>query len=169
MKTILWATLSANGNYAQSSAENPPKTEAVNDFVNQARAVGNFIVGRKTFESFATNGGGPFSGLDIVVVSQSAKELPGAQVVASPKEALAYLQAKGHQRALLVGGAALHNAFLAQELVDEFIFDIAPVLEGKGYNLLLDQNNYKYKKAQLMDFKPLGNGVVQLHYALEDA
>lgn len=25
MKTILWATLTANGNYAQSTPENPPK------------------------------------------------------------------------------------------------------------------------------------------------
>ena len=50
MKTILWATLSANGNYAQSSPENPPKKEAFDDFVKQARAAGNLIVGRRTFE-----------------------------------------------------------------------------------------------------------------------
>ena len=67
MKTILWATLTANGNYAQSSAENPPKPEALADFAAQAKTAGNFIVGRKTFEGFAANGGGPFGDLDIVV------------------------------------------------------------------------------------------------------
>jgi dihydrofolate reductase len=167
MKTILWATLTANGNYAQSSAENPPKPETLNDFAAQARATSNFIVGRKTFESFAANGGGPFADIDIVVVSQSARAIPGAQLVRSPQEALDYLQTKGHQTALLVGGAALHNAFLGQGLVDEVIFDIAPVMEGKGYNLLLDQERYQYRNVQLLDFKPLGSGVVQLHYALE--
>ncbi|MBP1082398.1 MULTISPECIES: hypothetical protein [Bacillus] len=50
MKTILWATLTANGNYAQSSPENPPKKEVLDDFATQAKAVGNFIVGRRTFE-----------------------------------------------------------------------------------------------------------------------
>lgn len=166
MKTILWATLSANGNYARSSAEHPPKPEAFNDFAAQARAAGNFIVGRKTFEGFAANGGGAFAGIDIVVVSQSAKAIPVGQLVKSPREALNYLQAKGHQTALLVGGATLHNAFLGQGLVDEVIFDVAPIMEGKGYNLLLDQDHYQYRDVQLLDFKPLGSGVVQLHYAL---
>lgn len=166
MKKILWATLTANGNYAQSSAENPPKPEALADFAAQAKAAGNFIVGRKTFEGFAANGGGPFGDLDIVVVSRNIKEIPGVKLVESPQEALAYLQAKGHQTAVLAGGAGLHNTFLGHGLVDEVIFNIAPVLEGKGLNLLLDTDHYQYKDAQLLDFKALGNGVIQLHYAV---
>jgi dihydrofolate reductase len=167
MKTILWATLTANGNYAQSSAENPPKKEALDDFATQVRATGNFIVGRKTFESFAANGGGPFGDMDIVVISQSVKEIPGVKVVGSPQEALNHLQEKGHSTALLAGGADLHNTFLGQGLVDEVIFDVAPVLEGKGHNLLLDKDHYQYRNVQLLDFKSLGSGVVQLHYALD--
>lgn len=166
MKTILWAALTANGNYAQSSAEHPPKPETLADFATQVRAVGNFIVGRKTFEAFAANGGNPFGEIDIVVISQSIKEIPGARVVGSPQEALNYLQEKGYTTALLSGGTDLHNAFLGQRLVDEAIFNIVPVLEGKGFNLLLDQSHYQYKDVQLLDFKPLGNGVIQLHYAI---
>lgn len=166
MKTILWATLTANGNYAQSSAENPAKPEALADFAAQAKTTGNFIVGRKTFEGFAANGGGPFGDLDIVVISQNIKEIPGVKVVESPQEALTYLQAKGHHTALLAGGADLHNAFLGQGLVDEVIFNIAPVLEGKGLNLLLNTDHYQYQDVQLLDFKSLGGGVVQLHYAI---
>ena len=45
MKMIMWATLSANGNYATSSAEHPPKKEALMDFANQAKVSGNFISG----------------------------------------------------------------------------------------------------------------------------
>ncbi|MDQ0877516.1 riboflavin biosynthesis pyrimidine reductase [Paenibacillus sp. V4I3] len=44
-------------------------------------------------------------------------------------------QDKGYKTALISGGADLHNAFLGQELVDELIFNVAPVLEGKGLNL----------------------------------
>jgi dihydrofolate reductase len=166
MKTILWATLTANGNYAQSSPEHPPKMEALGDFAAQARATGNFIVGRRTFEGMQASGGNPFGEVDIVVVSQSVKDIPGVKVVETPQEALDYLQRKGHTTALLSGGADLHNAFLGQGLVDEVIFNVAPVMEGKGLNLLLDQDHYQYRDVQLLDCKPLGGGVIQLRYAL---
>jgi dihydrofolate reductase len=166
MKTILWATLSANGNYAQSSPENPPKKEALGDFANHAKAAGNFIVGRRTFEGMRASGGGGFADIDIIVVSNSVRDIPGIKFVKSPQEAINYLQEKGHQTALLAGGADLHNAFLDQGLVNELIFNIAPVLEGKGLNLLLDKDHYQYKDVQLLDFKSLGGGVFQLHYSV---
>ncbi|MGP7816560.1 dihydrofolate reductase family protein [Niallia sp. 01092] len=166
MKTILWATLTGNGNYAQSSAEHPPKKEALADFAAHAKAAGNFIVGRKTFEGFQASGSGNFTDIDIVVVSKSVKKIPGIKIVGSPQEALNYLQEKGYKTVLLSGGADLHNAFLEQALVDEIIFNVVPVLEGKGLNLLLDTSNYQYKDVQLLDCKPLGSGVVQLHYAV---
>ncbi|MDU7472341.1 MAG: dihydrofolate reductase [Paenibacillus macerans] len=139
MKTILWATLAANGNYAQSGPENPPTKEALADFAAQAKAAGNFIVGRRTFESIAGNGGGggPFADLDIVVISNS-----------------------------IPNSANIHNSFLGQELVDEVIFNVAPVLEGKGLNLLIDKDHYRCKHVELLDCKPLGGGVVQLRYAI---
>lgn len=179
MKTILWATLTANGNYAQSSAENPPKKEAFEDFVMQVKAAGNFITGRQSFQNMQAgksrvadsegeNDGDAFADIDIVVISRSLGDIQGVQVVRSPQDALDYLQEKGHQKALLSGGAELHNGFLALGLVDELIFNIAPVLEGKGLNLLLDQENYEYKDVRLINSKPLGSGVVQLHYSVKD-
>jgi len=169
LKTVLWATLTANGNYAQSGPENPPKKEALNDFAAQAMAAGNFIVGRRTFEAMrgSGGGGGPFANLDIVVISNSIPEMPGVTVANSPEEALRYLREKGHQTALISGGADIHNAFLGQGLVDELIFNVAPVLEGKGLNLVIDQANYSYKEISLIDCAPLGGGVVQLRYAIE--
>ncbi len=169
MKTILWATLTANGNYAQSGPENPPKPEALGDFAAQAQAAGNFIVGRKTFEGMRGNDGpGPFADLDIVVVSKSASAIPGVTVVGSPREALNYLERRGHQAALIGGGADIHNSFLGEGLVDEVIFNVAPVMEGKGLNLLIDQENYRYRHVEWLDCKPLGGGVVQLRYAIQD-
>ncbi|WP_025690948.1 dihydrofolate reductase family protein [Paenibacillus zanthoxyli] len=170
MKTTLWATLTANGNYAQSSPENPPKKEALDDFAAHAIAAGNFIVGRRTFEGMLENGGvggGPFADLDVVVVSGNAGDLPGVTIARSPQEALNYLQQKGHQTALIGAGADLHNAFLSKGLVDEVIFNVVPVMEGKGLNLLIDKDNYQYKHVQLLDCKPLGSGVVQLRYAMD--
>ncbi|WP_159887771.1 dihydrofolate reductase family protein [Paenibacillus puerhi] len=177
MKTILWATLTANGNYAQTSTDNPPKREALDDFAAQAKAAGNFIVGRRTFEEMTdpsrvsqeeqSNSGGPFAGLDIVMISRNIAAIPGLTVVKSPQEALSYLQQKGHQTALISGGAEIHNSFLEQGLVDEVIFNLAPVMEGKGLNLLINKDNYRFEPVQLLDCRPLGGGVVQLHYAID--
>ncbi|EFM11078.1 bifunctional deaminase-reductase domain protein [Paenibacillus curdlanolyticus YK9] len=167
MKTVLWATLTANGNYAQSGPKNPPKQEALDDFFTQAKAAGNFIVGRRTFEGMRGNGGpGPFTEIEIVVVSKSAADIPGVKVVRSPEEALSHLHEQGHQTALISGGADIHNSFLGQGLVDEVIFNVAPVMEGKGLNLLIDSDQYQFKQVQLLDCKPLGGGIVQLRYAI---
>ena len=171
MKTILWATLTANGNYAQSSAEHPPRPQTLADFAAQATAAGNFIVGRRTFEAFQANnngGGGPaasLASLDLVVVSTRLEGLP-VRVVRSPAEALAYLAGRGHATALLAGGAALHNAFLGAGLVDEVVFNVAPVMEGKGLNLVLDTERYRYQDVQLIDSRALGGGVQQSRFVL---
>ncbi|MBD2870862.1 dihydrofolate reductase family protein [Paenibacillus arenilitoris] len=177
MKTMIWATLTANGNYAQSGPENPPRKEALDDFAAQAKAAGNFIVGRKTFEAMQNPGrvsreeqaaaSGPFAELDIVVLSRSIEAIPGVKVAESPREALDYLRQRGHQTALVSGGADIHNAFLGQGLADEAIFNVAPVLEGKGLNLLIDEEAYGYRPVRLLDCKPLGGGVVQLRYAID--
>ncbi|MBB6634241.1 dihydrofolate reductase family protein [Cohnella thailandensis] len=177
MKTILWATLTANGNYAQSGPDNPPTQEALSDFAEQAKAAGNFIVGRKTFEGMQdpsrvsleeqTNAEGPFAGMDIVVMSKSIQAIPGLTIAGSPREALDCLRQKGHKTALVSGGADIHNSFLGEGLVDELIFNVAPVVEGKGLNLLIDKDNYRYKKVKLLDCKPLGGGIVQLRYGID--
>lgn len=167
MKTILWATLSANGNYATSSTEHPPKSEALQDFAHQVQKTGCFIVGRKTFEAFAA-GGGPnpaFEAVDIVVISANTATIEGAKVVNTPQEAIAYLESKGRTATLTSGGEMLHNSFLAAGLVDEIIFNIAPVMESKGMKLQLPEG--QYTELELLNTQPLGNGVVQLHYALK--
>ena len=55
------------------------------------------------------------------------------------------MQQKGHQTAVVGAGADLHNAFLGQGLVDELIFNVAPVLEGKGLHLMINTDNYTLK------------------------
>jgi dihydrofolate reductase len=167
MRTILWATLSGNGNYATSNAEHPPKPETLSDFAQQVKKAGCFIVGRKTFEAFRAGGGpnNPFADIDIVVVSSAGGQIDGATVVRTPKEAVAYLENKGHTVTLTSGGQQLHNSFLAEGLVDELIFNIAPVMESEGMKLLLP--NGSYEDLNLLNMQNLGNGVVQLHYELK--
>lgn len=174
MKTILWATLTANGNYARASAAHPPRPEATADFASHALAHGNFIVGRRTFEAFqaqparaGADGGSaapnPFARTTIVVVSTT---LPAANVAraATPEAALAALRQRGHDTALLAGGEKLHNAFLERDLVDELLLNIVPTLEDEGLKILLPKGSRR--ELELVGSKQIASGIIQLHYRL---
>jgi dihydrofolate reductase len=170
MKVTLWATLTANGNYARSTKEHPPKPQALADFAEQVAAQRNFIVGKRTFQEFQaqpprsdSSAGAVFASADIVVVSSDGT-VPAPAVAASPAAALAHLKQRGHERALLAGGERLHNAFLAADLVDELVLNIAPGLEDNGLKLVLPQG--RYRELTLLGSRELGGGVVQLRYAL---
>jgi dihydrofolate reductase len=171
MKTILWATLSANGNYARASAAHPPKPEATADFATHALGHGNFIVGRRTFEAFAAQparaGAGaapnPFASTTIVVVSRTLAT-PNVLRAATPEASLAVLRERGHTTALLAGGETLHNTFLERDLVDELLLNVVPTLEDEGLKILLPKGSRR--ELELLGTKQLAAGIVQLHYAL---
>jgi len=173
MKTILWATLSANGNYARASATHPPKPEATADFAAHALSHGNFIVGRRTFEAFQAQPGragaeggsalNPFANTTIVVVSTTLTEPIGVRA-ASPEASLEALRERGYETALLAGGETLHNAFLERNLVDELLLNVVPTLEDEGLKILMPKGIRR--DLELLGTKQLAAGIVQLHYAL---
>lgn len=176
MKTILWATLSANGNYARNDPAHPPKAEALADFSAHVQATGNFIVGRRTFESFQARSAraeqpgatspapAALPGSAVIVLVSSSLQIPGMPCAPSARAALALLRDRGHATALIAGGEQLHNAFLAEDLVDELVLNITPTLEDRGFKLVLPEG--RRRDVQLMGSKALGGGVVQLRYAL---
>jgi dihydrofolate reductase len=164
MKVILWATLSANGNYSRATPENPPRLQALQDFEKHAKAAGNFVVGRVTFEGFAARGPNPaFATMDIVVVSRQPLSIPGVLTAQSPQAALELLKQRGHQTALLSGGEKLHNAFLADDLVDELLLNYVPVIEGEGLSIHLPAG--RHKVAERQGTADLGGGVTQMRYS----
>jgi hypothetical protein len=62
------------------------------------------------------------------------------------------------------GGERLHNAFLADGLVDELILDVTPTLEDEGLRLVLPKG--QRGEVRLLATRELGGGVVQLHWAI---
>jgi dihydrofolate reductase len=169
MKTILWATLNASGSYARASADQPPRPEALADFGARAIAAGNFVVGRRTFDAFqaqpARGGDRPFATTDIVVVTSQPVGAPGATAVTSPRAALAHLATRGHTTAFLAGGEHLHNAFLAEDLVDELVLVFAPALADKALTLGLPAG--RHRPLTLLAVRELGSSLVSLHYAVQ--
>lgn len=55
-----------------------------------------------------------------------------ADIVVDLPAALGLLHARGVRRLLVEGGAAVHTAFLAADLVDELHLAVAPILVGAG-------------------------------------
>jgi dihydrofolate reductase len=60
------------------------------------------------------------------------------------------------------GGAEIVNLLLKENLIDEFIISIIPVLLGEGTRLFKDDN--KLTNLKLIMTKSFDTGLVQLHY-----
>ena len=106
-------------------------------FVEMARQAGAIIWGRRTHEvvrGYGAEALNLFDGIGRVVVSHDPNfELePGWQVATSPQAALALLEAAGHERALLGGGAKLNSSFAEAGLIDVFVMFVESVIVGKG-------------------------------------
>lgn len=129
MQIELYMSLAANGLMLKADPSNPTPDVVMMDFVQRAKEARAMILGRVTYElALALGAGGALGGVTIVVISRHLRELPGVDVVASPAAAVARLRERQHDRALLAGGAAIYNAFLAQALVDEVTLNVLPTI-----------------------------------------
>jgi riboflavin biosynthesis pyrimidine reductase len=99
-------------------------------------------------------------------VSRSKSDLPGATVVASPGDAVRHLEQQGFGSALVGGGDSLLNAFLAEGLADEIIFNITPEIGGPGNHVSL--SGLDVKPLKLHAFRDIGEGIIRVHYILSD-
>ena len=60
------------------------------------------------------------------------------------------------------GGAEIINELLKNDLIDEFIISVIPVLVGNGTRLFKD--NRPEQKLELVNVKTFETGLTQLHY-----
>ena len=163
MKITLFAAIMANGNYMHGDGDYRWAKEVFQDFDSCALESGNCIVGRKTYDEYASTGGG-FGDLAVVVVSRTADSIPGTIVANSPSQAIQQLELLGHSSALVGGGDSLLNAFLAEGLADEIIVNLTPELGGIGNHVQLQGNSYQ--SMELLSVRELGQGILRLHYRL---
>jgi dihydrofolate reductase len=169
MKTILYVSVTATGQIGEASADQPVPQAVLADYMAKLKQSGNIIMGWRTYDDLVKRWGGTAAltsaGEDLVVLSSKPENTPDAFVVSSPEAALKYVKDKGHDQALIGGGAATYNAFLRQNLVDELYINVIPLLSAKGLNLALADNSFR--DVQLLDTKTLGEDVVQMHFAVK--
>lgn len=137
------------------------------DFAALYREFDTAVMGRKTYEVAATQGGGAMPGLDVIVFSRTlpAREGGGVRIVNDDAaEFVADLKAISGGDIWLFGGGALFRSLLDAGLVDTVEVAVMPVLLGAGIPLLPPGAS---TKLVLADQKVLPTtGIVALSYSV---
>lgn len=140
------------------------------EFVDDAKHIGNFVMGRQTYELVTQLY--PHYNFDNVDVSHKVVVTRNQQFVApegyvvshSPAEAVTLLREAGFQEVLLIGGGKLNAEFLRERLVDEIWLTINPYLLGRGRSFLPDSD--VELPLTFSSCKELSGGRVQLQYVV---
>jgi dihydrofolate reductase len=138
------------------------------DFAALFKEFDSAVMGRKTYEVVASQGGnGALPGLEVVVFSRTlpAATHRGVRIVNDdPREIVSALKAKPGRDIWLYGGGALFRSLLDAGLVDTVEVAVIPVLLGAGVPLLPPG---AATKLVLADQKTLPvSGIVALAYSV---
>jgi dihydrofolate reductase len=122
------------------------------------------IFGRKSYEVMMQFDENPFPDKMKYVFSNTVRSVVGKADVLNGDvvEAVAQIRQRSSGDAWFFGGAALLEAFMRHELIDEVHLSVHPVLLGSGKPLF---SGLKARKTfQLQDVKTYSTGLVQLIY-----
>ena len=140
--------------------------EHVPDYLESIRSFDTVLMGRRTYEvgldAGVTN---PYPGLASFVFSSSIGETPDDRVrivSEAPSSFVRELKRQPGGDIYLCGGAQLAATLLAEDLIDEIILKLNPLLIGSGISLFASVQEPIL--LELMKTKVYGNGVLLLTY-----
>lgn len=126
------------------------------------------LMGRRTYEfGFQFGVTNPYPWLKQYVLSRSMTSSPDANVELVSEnfiDLVKRLKAEPGKAIYLCGGAELAGALFAEDLIDEVILKLNPVLFGAG--LPLFSGVAKQSALELVSHKVYASGVLLLHYRL---
>lgn len=141
--------------------------EHVQDFMDSLSAYDTVLMGRATYDfgrSFGVTN--PYPGLRQYVFSRTLRERPDPAITLVARDAssrVRELKAENTGKDIwLCGGAELAADLFAEELIDDLILKVNPIVFGAGKTLF--SRAAKPRSLQLTGNKTYGNGVVVLRY-----
>lgn len=164
---LIWSpAITLDGNIATVDGNSDWPTDTDGElFEASVKRCGAVIVGHTTFKQYK----GlvfPIKGATTFVWThnpEANEHYDGVEYISGePTKVLAALEARGFTECILAGGTITNNAFMAAGLVDEITATIYPLLFGKGMGLLTLENFNV--NLELLETKPIGDGVVRNHY-----
>lgn len=129
--------------------------------------IDTIILGRKTYDWVLKEIGSSHydnGDRDVYVITRT--ESPGVGkttfYTGDLRELVQQLKSGNGKNIYCDGGAAIINELLKNDLVDEFIISVIPILVGDGTRLFKD--NRPEQSLELVNVKSFETGLVQLHY-----
>lgn len=166
MKLIWSPAVTLDGQIATANGNSDWPTDVSGKLFHELiKECGAVIVGHTSYEQykgsvFPVDGATTFVWTHNPVTGEPNEGIE--YISGEPAEVLVELEKQGLTACILAGGTTTNNAFMAAGLIDEITADIHPLLLGKGMGALTLENFEA--KLELLDSKPIGDGVVRNHY-----
>lgn len=133
------------------------------------KTIDTVIIGRKTYDKvMSMDIDFPYSGKDVFVITRtSAPDTVDVKFYSGNlKTLITKIKSENGKNIFCDGGAETVNELLYDDLIDEFIISVIPVLVGDGKKLFKDGRPEQSLK--LKSTKHFDTGLVQLHYKRAD-
>lgn len=171
-KVILYIATSLDGYIAQpnddlrflSMVEQEGQDYGYAEFIKTVDAV---IMGRRTYDKVMSMGFGfPHANKDTYIITRTPKPNIGSVkfYTGDLKSLIHKLKSENGKNIFCDGGAEIVNELLKDNLIDEFIISVIPILVGNGTRLFKDGR--PEQKLELISIKTFDTGLAQLHYKL---
>ncbi|PIR43524.1 hypothetical protein COV24_02325 [candidate division WWE3 bacterium CG10_big_fil_rev_8_21_14_0_10_32_10] len=125
------------------------------------------VLGKHSYE--ANRADFPYGSCFNVVLSSDSNLYQADQKILftdkSPKDLVKYLHERGLEKALVIGGGITNTRFLTENIVDEILFSVHPLILGKGVKVFNDFEGMHGLK--LIDFKNLNDDLLLMHYEVK--
>jgi dihydrofolate reductase len=143
--------------------------EHVKDYLESFQTFDVVLMGRKTYEVGLKVGvTNPYPTMKSYVFSRTMKASPDQRITLVSENAVGavrQLKAEPGKDIYLCGGGDLATTLLAENLIDEIILKLNPLLIGSGIPLFAE--NFKVTDLELTGSKMYQSGVVLLHYRVK--
>jgi dihydrofolate reductase len=169
-KVILYISMSLDGYIATkdnsldflSMVEQEGEDYGYNDFVTSIDAV---LIGRKTYDKVIAMGYEyPHVDKDVYIITRTARPSIGnfKYYNGGLPQLVNTLKSQAGKNIYCDGGAEIANELIKENLVDEYIISVIPILLGDGIKLFKDGRPQQI--LELVSTKQFDKGLTQLHY-----
>lgn len=174
-KVILGLAVSLDGYIARENGDvDWLKMEDLSEGADEAKEFYNSIdaifLGRKTYQKGLEMGGASaFGDIPCYVFSRTVQKSENTNlhfISGNVKEHVEELKRLEGKNILLMGGGEIATVFFEEDLIDELIIGIQPVILGKGIPLFLPHE--RQTELERFDVKMRKSGTVQISYRVKN-
>jgi dihydrofolate reductase len=170
-KVVLYIAMSLDGYIAKpnddlsflSIVEQENEDYGYSDFI---KTIDTIIIGRKTFDKVISMGYEyPHKDKDVYIITRTKR--PNVETFqyysGDLKDLVLKLKNEQGKNIFCDGGAEIVNELLKENLIDEFIISIIPIILGDGVALF--KKGYPEMNLKLIHSQHFDKGLVQLHFS----